>query len=175
MSTSTGPARRARVAPFLAELGSPWPGRSRWVAYGLICLLAVLLALWELFLVPLRAGAVPVPLSLVLAPVTTLVLCLAGAHVLGRWEGAIAPGVLWTAVPVLLVVTGRGDQIASGSLYGALSYLGVLVLGPMGFLYGVLGAPRVISLGSGRDRPAAAASPGGPTSRQPGRGQRREA
>ena len=184
----------ARVGDLLAQLGSPWPRRSRWPAYALVCVLSVLLALWEVFLVPLRVGAVPMPLSVVAAPLTTLVLGLAGAVVLGRWEGAVAPGVLWTAVPLLLTVTGSGgDSLTPASVAGALTYLGVITLGPLGAIYAGMGAGRAIAIaragtagsaGEPADEPPdqpvhrhrrAAASPAGRTSRQPVRGQRRQA
>ena len=143
----------SRPASVLSELSGPWSGASRWAAFGLICALAVLLALWEVFLVPLRVGGVPVPIAALLAPVTTLVLGLAGAVVLGQRAGAVVPGLLWTAVPVLLSLGGSGgDSITPSSSVGSLCWLAVITLGPVGAAYAVLGAGRAAELGQSADR-----------------------
>jgi hypothetical protein len=72
-----------------------------WAAYALVLALAVLLAVWGAFLVPLRVGTVPLPLSWVVAAVGNAALGRAGGLLLGR-GGAVGPGVVWLAVALTL-------------------------------------------------------------------------
>ena len=97
-------------------------------AFALVVLLSALLAVWGAFLVPLRVGATPVPVGLVLA-LATLPLCRAGLDLLGRRTGGVVPLLVWSGVVVLLATRRReGDLVVTGSLRG----LAFLVLGLFG-------------------------------------------
>lgn len=96
-------------------------------AYGLVIVLAVLLAVWGSFLVPLRVGATAVPLACVVAVVGNALLGLAGGRLLGR-AGAAGPALAWLAV-VLVLSSPRdeGDLVVPGTLTGlAFQALGTL-------------------------------------------------
>jgi Family of unknown function (DUF6113) len=96
-------------------------------AYALVLLLTVLTTVWGAFLVPLRVGTVPVPVSVVVAVVGNLALGIAGARVVGRWVGAVLPGLLWLALALVL-----GSKRSEGDL--------VVPAGAVGLAYLVLGA-----------------------------------
>jgi hypothetical protein len=121
--------------------------------------LAVVLSAWlavtEVFWLPLRAGQVPVPLS-VLAAVVGNLLLVGAAH---RRSRSRVVGVLPAAVWVVVVVAGsmprpEGDLvITGGGLAGAVN-LGFLLLGVVAAAFAV---GRVLSA----PRRKAAAHPGG--------------
>jgi hypothetical protein len=81
-----------------------------YTSYSLVLLLALLLAVWGAFLVPLRVGGVPVPVSWVIAVVGNGLLGWVGGRLLGRL-GAAGPGVVW-----LFVALAFGSQRAEGDL-----------------------------------------------------------
>ena len=81
-----------------------------YASYGLVLLLALLLAVWGSFLVPLRIGTVPVPVSWLIAVVGNGLLGWVGGRLLGRL-GAAGPGVVWLAVALTF-----GSQRAEGDL-----------------------------------------------------------
>lgn len=98
----------------------PTPLGPRWAAaaYGLVLFLALLLAIWGAFLVPLRWGTVVLPVSWLVAATGNLVLGTAGARLLGR-VGAIGPGVVWVVVALTLgSKRSEGDLIVPGTLPG---------------------------------------------------------
>ena len=89
-----------------------------YAAYGLVLVLAVLLALWGSFLVPLRFGTTPLPLSWAVAVAGNLALGAAGGRLLGR-PGALVPGLLWIAIALTLgSKRAEGDLIVPGTLVG---------------------------------------------------------
>ena len=107
------------------DAARPWTAGQRGCAYALVLLLTVLLALWGAFLVPFRVGATLVPVSLVIAVVGNVLVGRAAARV-GGSAGALATGVLWTGV--VLVLSSRraeGDVVVPGSAVGT----GFLLLG----------------------------------------------
>ena len=116
----------------------PPPTRPGLGEFALVLVLALLLALWGAFLVPFRVGGLPVPVSVVVAVVGNLVLCRAGARVLGRRSGAAVPALLWLTVAVLLSSQRReGDLVVPASvtslaflLLGALAAAVAVGLGP---------------------------------------------
>ena len=89
-------------------------------AYGLVLVLAVLLAVWGTFLVPFRLAGFLVPVSCALALVGNALLGRAGGRLLGR-AGAAGPGVLWLAVVLLLSAPrSEGDILLPNTLVGLL-------------------------------------------------------
>ena len=100
------------------------PGRAETAAsYALVLWLALLLALWGAFLVPLKVGTVPVPLSVVVALVGNGALGWWGGRLLGRL-GAAGPGLVWLAVALALGTQRReGDLVVPGSVMGLLFLL----------------------------------------------------
>lgn len=87
-------------------------------AYALVLVLAVLLALWGAFLVPLRYGTLLLPVSWVVAVVGNLALGWAGARLLGR-RGALGPGLVWIALALTLGTRrGEGDLVIPGTTAG---------------------------------------------------------
>ena len=101
-------------------LPSASSGPAAGAAYGLVLVLALLLAVWGAFLVPFRIGGVPVPVSCVLALVGNALLGRAGGRLLGR-AGAAGPGVVWLAVVLVLSMQRReGDLVLPMTLSGLL-------------------------------------------------------
>ena len=102
------------------------------LAYGLVLVLSVLLALWGAFLVPFRIGTVLVPVSWLVALVGNAALARAGGALRGP-AGAAVPGLLWLSVVLVLFTRGPGGDLvlytvpalvflAVGALVSAVSY-----------------------------------------------------
>lgn len=100
------------------------PGRGESAAaYALVLWLALLLALWGAFLVPLKVGTVPVPLSLLVALAGNAALGWWGGRLYGRL-GAAGPGLVWLGVALALGTQRReGDLVVPGSAMGLLFLL----------------------------------------------------
>ena len=110
------------------DAARPWARGERGVAYALVLLLTVLLALWGAFLVPFRVGGTLVPVSLVIALVGNAVVGRAAARLAGS-QGALATGVLWLGVAfVLSSRRAEGDVVVPGSAVGT----GFLLAGALG-------------------------------------------
>lgn len=120
------------------------------LSLGLVLLLALLLAVWGAFLVPLRLGGVPVPASVLVAAVGNVALGVAGGRLLGT-AGALAPGALWVAVALTL-----GSRRAEGDLVVPGSAMGTAFL-----VVGALGAAVGYGVASARGRRASALHPEG--------------
>ena len=106
--------------------------------YALVLLLALLLAVWGAFLVPVRVGGVPLPVGWVVAVVGNLVLGRAGGQLLGR-PGAAGPGLVWLAVALVFGSTrAEGDLVVPGTLPG----LGFLLVGAVAAAVAFGAAPR---------------------------------
>ena len=104
----------------MPELGpQDEPGRGwTYASYGLVLLLAFLLAVWGAFLVPLRWGSTPLPLAWVVALVGNGALGWYGGRLLGR-SGALVPALIWLVVALALgSKRGEGDLIVPGSVSG---------------------------------------------------------
>ena len=96
----------------------PLGPRATAAAYGLVLVLALLLAVWGAFLVPLRWGTVVLPLSWLVAVTGNLLLGRAGARLLGR-PGAIGPGIVWIVVALTFgSKRSEGDLIIPGTTPG---------------------------------------------------------
>jgi hypothetical protein len=109
-------------------------------AYGLVLVLAVLLALWGCFLVPLRLGGVPVPLACLVALVGNAALGRAGGRLFGR-AGAAGPGLVWLVIVLRLSSpTADGDLVVPGTGWG----LAFLVVGALtsAVVFGTAGGRR---------------------------------
>jgi fatty acid desaturase len=97
---------------------APLSSRARWASYALVLVLAALLALWGGFLVPLRYGTTPVPVSWLIAVVGNGALGWVGGRLLGR-RGAIGPGLVWLVVALMLgTQRAEGDLIVPGTVVG---------------------------------------------------------
>ena len=106
------------AAPLDAAAPAPLTGPALVAAYLLVLLLAVLLALWGAFLVPLRLGTVPLPVSWVVAAVGNGALGWAGGRLLGR-AGAAGPGIVWVVIALTLGSRrAEGDLVVPGSVPG---------------------------------------------------------
>ena len=91
---------------------------STYASYALVLVLAVLLAVWGAFLVPLRIGGTAVPVCWAVAVVGNGLLGWWGGKLLGRL-GAAGPGVLWLAIALTLgSKRGEGDLVVPGSATG---------------------------------------------------------
>jgi hypothetical protein len=112
-------------------------GPAAGASYGLVLVLAVLLALWGAFLVPLRIGGVAVPVSCVLALVGNALLGRAGGRLLGR-AGAAGPCVVWLAVVLALSFQRReGDLVVPTTLSGLLFLVVGMVTSALVLSFGV--------------------------------------
>lgn len=93
------------------------PRAADWALLVLLAVDAVLLALLEMLFLPLRLdglllprlGAVPLPLSLLLAAVTTPLLVVAAARLGGRWF-SIVPLAVWILTLLVVGVQGPGGD-----------------------------------------------------------------
>lgn len=122
---------------------------SRSASFALVLVLTVELALWEAFLVGARPFGVALPVSAVLAVVGNVGTGLAGAHVLQRRAGAVAPGLLWLTIALVLgSKRPEGDLIVPNTLRG-LAFL----------LAGTLAGAAVVGVTG--SRPGAGATPEG--------------
>ena len=91
----------------------------RVLAYGLVLILSVQLAVWGAFLVPFRIGATIVPLCWVVAVVGNAVLGYAGGRVAGP-RGAAFPGLGWRLITFPLgMKRAAGDLVVTGTLTGS--------------------------------------------------------
>lgn len=108
----------------------------------LVAVGGVQLAVLECFLLPLRVGGVPVPLSIPAAVLGNLWLPALSYRVSGSRLAAASPVLVWLAVVILAALPRpEGDLIVPGTLRG----IGLLVLGALAGAYAlgrVLAAPR---------------------------------
>jgi hypothetical protein len=99
-------------------------------------LLAFLTALWEIFASPLRAGGVPLPVSPVLAVLTSAGVVWFTRQVTGRNGLALLPGIVWFGTMVVAASrTGEGDLLLPGNDYMGLAaiLLGCVAWGLAGY------------------------------------------
>ena len=114
----------------------------RTASYVLIVILAVELSAWGAFMVPLRAGGVPIPLGPAIAVVSNFFLVRAGVRVWGGWPGGMIVLSLW------LLLSAEFGSARHGSL--------VLNSGPMSYVYLLGGTGAGAAALTGRRRPASA-------------------
>ena len=100
--------------------GTGPPGLAYTVAaYTIVLVLAVLFAVWGAFLVPLRLGGFPVPLSVVIALVGNVGLALAGTRIVGHRLGGVVPGLVWLLIAFTFGTRSPGgDTVIPASLMG---------------------------------------------------------
>lgn len=93
------------------------PAALEWAGVALLALTGALAGLLETLLVPLYAGSVIVPVSVVLAIVSNMVLPRLARALVPRTSAAIAPFLTWLVVVVLFGVLARpeGDVVLPGS------------------------------------------------------------
>ena len=114
----------------------------RVLAFALVVVLAVELALWEGFFVVTRPFGLGIPVAALVAVVGNVALGRAGARVLGGPLGAVVPGVLWLAIAFTLSTrTSAGSVVVTNSFRG----LAFLVAGTAAAasMVGLSGAARV--------------------------------
>lgn len=100
------------------------------VGFALVLVLTVLLCVWAAFLVPLRVGAVRLPVSLLVAGLGNVLLGRAGGRLLGT-PGVLVPGLLWLGLSFLLgTQRAEGDLVVPGDAVGTL----FLAVGTLGFV-----------------------------------------
>ena len=99
----------------------------------LVVVAAVALAVIECFLVPLRVGAVPLPLCVPLAMAGNAVLARLAGGLTGRPLAGVLPPVLWLAVVLVLAAPrAEGDLIVPGTLTGLVFLFAGAVAGAYG-------------------------------------------
>jgi hypothetical protein len=99
----------------------------------LVVLAAVALAVIECFLVPLRAGTVPLPVCVPLAVAGNVVLARLAGGLTGRPLVGVLPPVLWLAVVLVLAAPrAEGDLIVPGTLTGLVFLFAGAVAGAYG-------------------------------------------
>jgi hypothetical protein len=135
------------------------------VCWGLTALVVALwLALAEVFWLPLRVGGVLVPVSIVVAVVGNLLLPTAALRLSGSRLVAALAVVPWLVVAVAAMVRRpEGDLVMSGSEALGVVNLTFLMLGVLAAAFSVgraLGGPRRPPVG-GDDAPAPAGSGAG--------------
>jgi hypothetical protein len=105
----------------------------RVAAGGLISLFSIGLAVVEAFLVPLRIGTVPLPLSVLLAVVGNAGLTKLAVRQTGSIVWGVLQPVLWLLVIVVLSLPRpEGDLIVPGSLTGLVFLFAGAVAGAYG-------------------------------------------
>jgi hypothetical protein len=111
----------------------PDPLAVRVLAGVLVAVAAVALAALECFLVPLRVGTVPLPLSVPLALAGNVVLARLAGGLTGRPLAGVLPPVLWLATVLLLAAPRpEGDVIVPGTLTGLVFLFAGTVAGAYG-------------------------------------------
>jgi hypothetical protein len=135
------------------------------VCWGLTVLVVALwLALAEVFWLPLRVGGVLVPVSIVVAVVGNLLLPTAALRLSGSRLVAVLAVVPWLVVAVAAMIRRpEGDLVMSGSEALGVVNLAFLMLGVLAAAFSVgraLGGPRRPPVG-GDDAPAPAGSRAG--------------
>lgn len=111
----------------------PVPLPVRVVSGALVVVAAAALAVLECFLVPLRAGTVPLPLSVPLAMAGNVVLARLAGGLTGRPVVGVLPPVLWLAVVLVLAAPrAEGDLIVPGTLTGLVFLFAGAVAGAYG-------------------------------------------
>jgi hypothetical protein len=93
------------------------PGPIEWAGVALLVACAALLAVLELFLVPLYVGGLIVPVCVVLAVLGNIALPTLARALVGRLAGGVLPFLGWLVVVLvaLLVNPAEGDVILQGS------------------------------------------------------------
>jgi hypothetical protein len=133
-TTDPAPTSSATAVPTPAkhDPGSD-PLVLRVLAGVLIAVTAAGLAVVECFLVPLRIGSVPFPITILLAVAGNIVLAKLSARQTGSIAGAAVPPVLWLLVVIVLSLPRpEGDLIVEGSLTGLVFLFAGAVAGAFG-------------------------------------------
>ena len=126
--------------------------RIGWALFAVV--VAAWLALVEAFWLPLRAGAVPIPLSVLAAVVGNLLLVPLAHRLSGSRAVAVLPGIVWLVVALgATVARPEGDLVLVGSGVTGGVGLAFLVCGVVAAAFAVgrvLAAPvRPAPTGSG--------------------------
>lgn len=118
-----------RTAGQHPDLSSPSSAshRGRIAVLTLLALDGVLCAVASAFFLPLRLGAVPFPVSAVLAGAVNVALVWAALHWTSEPRLAALPLWTWLATVAVLTVGGPGDDIVFGGV-GVLGYALLLLL-----------------------------------------------
>ena len=115
----------------------------------LVVVAAAWLALVEVFWLPLKAGVVPVPLSVLAAVAGNLLLVRLAHRLSGSRVVAVLPAVVWLVVALAAMVRRpEGDLVLAGS--GATGTVGLAFL-LLGVLAAAFAAGRVLAAPAGQD------------------------
>jgi len=137
--------RVAAEAPTPAAVAPPaaWPAWLRVLGGVLVGVAAVQSALLEVFYVPLRAGTVILPVSVLAAVVLNVLLPRLMVRATQARRATLVPAALWLVVVVGLAM-GRpeGDVVLPGSSSGAVGVVALVVLfgGTVAAAFGVVRA-----------------------------------
>ena len=134
-----GPARRAESVPARADA-------SGWLGLLLLCGIGVLSALIEVLLIPLRAGATFVPVTIVFAAVGAHVLPRAARSFVERTSAMVLAVASWLVPALMLSVMPRpeGDVLVPGGGGEQWVFYGMLLGGA------VVGTATIVLSGSRR-------------------------
>ena len=139
--TASGPPSGAPSGPPSEPVR---PGLLDWLGVALLCGVAGLAGLLEVFLVPLYAGRVLVPVAVVLAIAGNVYLPRLSRVFVRSTAGAVLPFLVWLAVVFVIGFTTRpeGDVVLPGGGYVQWVGLGLVFGGAVaGVLAIVLGMP----------------------------------
>jgi hypothetical protein len=106
-------------------------GTLDWVSLALMCASAVLCALFELMYLPIYIGSVIVPVTILAAVASNLLLPWWGYRTVGRLTGAVLPVLAWliTVLALSLVTRPEGDLFITAAFHQDLAYYGLLLFG----------------------------------------------
>lgn len=93
------------------------------LSYALVLVLALELAVWGAFLVPMRAFGVPLPVGPAVAVVANVTLGLAGTRVLRRRLGGLLPELIWLVVALIGGTRSTGEDLVLPDSAMGLAYL----------------------------------------------------
>ncbi|KWX67207.1 hypothetical protein [Mycobacterium sp. NAZ190054] len=114
----------ARQHPDLTASAPPAPNRLRVLILALLAVDGVLSALMAVFFLPLRIGAVPLPVSALVSGILNAALVWVGLQWTSVPRLAALPLWTWLATVVLCTVVGPGDDIVLGGV-------GIMEFGPI--------------------------------------------
>jgi hypothetical protein len=109
----------------------PAAPRSGWLTVLLLCGCAVFSALLELLFIPLYVGSVLVPVTVVAALASNILLPRWGYAAVGRLSGAVLPVLCWLVPLLALTVYQRpeGDVLVLAGQGQQWAFYGVLLVG----------------------------------------------
>ena len=111
-------------------------------SYAVVVLLAVELAVWGAFLVPVRGLGVPLPVAPLVAVAGNLGLAVAGARLLRSRAGCVPPVLLWLGIALTAGTRTHGDLVVPGTPMGYVFLFGGFAAALVGLVVGPTPAGR---------------------------------